>query len=187
MVEFKTKFDAQMVEIMKSENYRKTRKVFVWISCLFVALGALFILFAITEWKSNHEEAMGDLGFGAFMIFAGVFYYFFIKFVANKTQKREMESMTLMGSDTEEVYKFDEDKLFIFTNKGDDYRSAIEATYKYIDNIVEADDYYVLYISKIQCHVLQKKDIVSGSIEELNKIFEKHFTGDKYKKLLKKN
>ena len=81
MIEFKTKFDAQMVEIMKSENYRKTRKVFVWISCLFVALGALFILFAITEWKSNHEEAMGDFGFGAFMIFAGVFYYFFIKFV----------------------------------------------------------------------------------------------------------
>ena len=187
MVEFKTKLDETVVSAMKSESQRKTKKLVTIISWIFVGVGLFFLLLAATEWTSNHEEALSDLGFGAFMVFAGVFYYFFIKFVTNKTQKRELDSMTLMGADTEEVYKFDEDKLFIFTNKGEDYRSAIEATYKYIDNVVETDEYYVLYISKMQCHVLQKKDLVSGTLEELNAIFAKHFAGDKYKKLLKKN
>ena len=186
MVEFKTKFNFELEKIMKQENVRKAKKFLAWFSGVIIALGVMFLMLAVSDYYEGlKNDAVGDLYYGIFLIVFGGLFYPLMVLLINKSQKKEMQSFSLVSEETEEVYKFDEEKIFIFTTKGEDYRSAVETNYKYINNIVKTKDYYVLYISKIQCHVLKKEDIVSGSVEELNKIFETHFSKEKYKKVVK--
>lgn len=182
MVEFKTKFDEKVTDVLNKRHLSKMKTLFTIVLVVFAFLGAMMLFVAYEEFQENNESAISDLIFGVVLLVIGLCYYPLTKWFAKKYQNKINSTMSLLSKETEEVYKFDEDKVFIFTTKGEDYRSAVETNYKYINNIVETSEHYFLYISKIQCHVLNKKDIVSGSIEELNQIFEKHFSPDRYKK-----
>ncbi len=185
MVEFKIKLDNKVTEIINKHHLSKMKSLFTVVLIVFAFLGFMMLCVAYEDFQNNVESALSNLIFGIVLLIVGVCYYPLTKWFAKKYQNKIDSSMSILSSETEEVYKFDEDKLFIFVTKGEDYRSAVETNYKYINNIVETDEHYFLYISKIQCHVLNKKDLVSGSLEELNKIFEKHFSPDRFKKDMK--
>lgn len=187
MVEFKTTFDADKVNKLNQRQLGKTKRAFTILMTIFVVLGVLMICIASEEFSESSDEAWSSLFLGVFLIVFGILYYPIVKLFAKKYQNKINKTTTLLSSQTEEIYKFDEDKLFIFTTKGDEYKSAVETNYTYINNVVETDDAYYLYVSKIQCHVINKNELISGTFEELNKIFAKHFPGDKLRKEIKLN
>lgn len=182
MVEFKSKFDEKVPEIVNQRQLGKMKSFFMIVLVLFAFLGAAMLFVAFENFEEDKATAISDLIFAIVLLGVGFAYYPLTKWFAKKYQNKVNKTMSLLSKETEEVFKFDEDKIFMFTTKGDDYRSAVETNYKYINNIVETEEYYFLYVSKVQCHVLKKKDLVSGTLEELNKIFEKHFTPENFKK-----
>lgn len=179
MVVVKTKFDEEKIKAIQELQFKKTRKLFLTLSIIIVLLGLLYLAIAIDD-KKLGEEYVGSLVVSIMLIVFGVAYYPFAKWLTKYSQSNVNKSLMLISSDTEETYKFDEDKLYIFTVKGEKYRSATETTYDYICNVVENDTFIYLFISKTQCHVVSKKDIASGDIDELHTILKKHFNGTKY-------
>lgn len=186
MVEFKSVFNEKKVDVVNQRNFSKMKSIFLIFLVVFAFLGILMICIAYEEFLEKEEAAISDLIFGIVLLIVGVLYYPMTKWVAKRYQNKINKTMSLLSGETEEVFKFDDEKIFIYTTKGEDYRSAVETNYKYINNIVETNDHYLLYVSKVQCHVLDKKDLVSGSFEELNKIFQKHFGDERFVREVKK-
>ena len=185
MVEFKSVFSADKVNVANERSIKKTRSLFFVIMGVCGVLGLLLVCVALEENQKNHDMSLYNMCAGIALIVVGVFYYPFLKWFSRKFQNKINNTMSLISSQTEEYYRFDEEKIYIKTTKGNEYKSVVEAKYNYINNIVETNDYYFLYISKVQCHILGKADLVSGSLEELNAIFEKHFTPECFKREIK--
>ncbi len=179
MVVVKTKFDEEKIKAIQELQFRRTKKLFLTLSTIIALLGLLYLAIAIDDMKLG-EDYIGSFVAGVLLIVFGVLYYPFAKWITKHSQANANKSLILISSETEETYKFDDDKLYIFTTKGEKFRSAIETTYDYICNIVEDDKYIFLFISKTQCHVVSKSDITSGDIDELHNILKKYFTGTKY-------
>lgn len=179
MVVVKTKFDEEKIKAIQELQFKRTKKLFLVLSIIITLLGLLYLAIAIDDMKLG-EEYVGSLVVAIMLIVFGVGYYPFAKWLTKHSQTNANKSLMLISSETEETYKFDEDKLYIFTIKGEKYRSAIETTYDYVCNVVENDKYIYLFISKTQCHVISKSDITSGDIDELHTILKKHFDGTKY-------
>lgn len=185
MVEFKTKIDKDAIQAVQKEDMKKMKKLYTGFAVFFLALGVMMLAITISDYIEGlpTDELIFDVFYTVFCLVFGVMMYPLFKWVVKKRQNDSMMGGLIF--DIEEVYKFDDEKIYIFSNKGEDYRSAVEATYKYINNIVETDTHYILYISKIQCHVLNKKDITKGTLEELNEMFSKNLPVDKFKRQLK--
>lgn len=179
MVVVKTKFDEEKIKAVQELQFKRTRKLFLVLAIIITLLGLLYLAIAIDDMKLG-EEYVGSLVVAIMLIVFGIGYYPFAKWITKHSQTNANKSLMLISDETEETYKFDDEKLYIFTTKGDKYRSAIETTYDYVCNITENDEYIYLFISKTQCHVVSKKDIVSGDIDELHNILNKHFKGTKY-------
>ena len=179
MVVVKTKFNEEKVKAIQSVQFAKFKKLFIVLAILLTLMGFMYLAVAVDEMKSN-EDYVGTLVGAIVFIVIGVGYYPFAKWINGIAQRHANKSMSLVSDETEETYKFDDDKLYIFTTKGEKYRSATETTYDYICMVTENDEYIYLFISKTQCHVIAKKDIVSGDIDELHNILKKHFNGTNY-------
>ena len=129
------------------------------LSVVLIALGILGVTF---------PEDDGDLYFGIFMISFGVLFTPMTLLITILLQKSENKSSTVLSSETEEVLFFDADKITITQQKGDEFTSVTTAKYSYLYKVIENKQYYFLYISKMQSHVVDKTSLVQGTLDELN-------------------
>jgi hypothetical protein len=74
----------------------------------------------------------------------------------------------------EEVYEFDDEKVTLTQTKGNGLNSTSHMEYLYFYKIVETPTHFLLYLSSDQCHIVPKKDIVEGTVQDLRTIFTTH-------------
>lgn len=175
MVVFKCKFNRDVTASINKNQFKKLLPLIMLFSFIFILIGVANLFY--------FQDSF-DIGFGIFFIVFGVFFIPLVILLTKIIQKRRDQSLSLMSENTEETYKFDVDKLYITTIKGDEFTSEIVASYNYLYKIIETKTHYFLYISKVQTHVVNKCDIAEGTIEELNNIFalkfdNKHFIQNK--------
>lgn len=63
---------------------------------------------------------------------------------------------------------------------GDVFTSTLKARYSYIYKAIEDNNYFYLYISKMQSHVIDKSSITQGTLEEVTALLKTNL-GDKFK------
>ncbi|MDE5667472.1 MAG: YcxB family protein [Clostridia bacterium] len=95
-------------------------------------------------------------------------------------QKRNDKVTVYISSDTEEIYTFDEEYITVTQTKGDVFFATSKARYSYIYKAYEDQNYYYLYISKLQSHVIDKASITQGTLDELRTLLKTNL-GDKFK------
>lgn len=179
MVEFKVNFDSRVTRKMTEYQTDKSLKSTYKMMPLFLILGAIFIAVSFLNSKNSGFDYF-LFGLGLFLIIFILLFPIILKSTIKNQQRMIENNNTLMGNQTEEIYKFDEEKVFIFTNKGKKYRSAVETDYDYFCYVIEDENSFMLFISNVQCHVIFKDCLTNGSLEEFKEILSKHFSGAKY-------
>ncbi len=163
MIRFETKFDADKTKQLNKFTMKKFWWAYALCTVIFVALGVMDIV-----------SSEPDLVFGIVMIVIGVLFTPLCIWITSCVQKRIDKSMSIMSENTVETYVFDEDQFSIKQEKGEEYKAITVAKYSYFHKVVSTPQYYMLYLSKMQCHVLPKESIVGGSLEELDKILNRN-------------
>lgn len=185
MVEFKVKFDKRIGSKLAEVQYENTKSKLKKLQIFFSILGVILIAYAIADLFSEIFDYV-VFGIGVFSLVFWLIFPKILKQNLHKQQEKISNESALMNNVAEEVYKFDSDKIFIFTTMGDDYRSAIETGYGYFSMVREDDDCYMLYISSVQCHLIFKDSLTKGTLEEFELYLKNHFSEDKYIKLISK-
>ena len=169
MIEFKTRYDSKTLGKLTEVQIKNSSKLTRGFTWFFFIMGALLLLFAYDDYTSGEPYYM-SLGIAIFSICFGMMFPSFMKNAMKKAQDRQNASSSTTTSETEMLFKFDKDRLFIFATRGEKFRSAVDADYDYIFKVYEDDDAYILYISKMECYVLNKTDLVSGTHEEFQEL-----------------
>lgn len=167
MIEFRTKFDESLTKAVNKRGILR----YWWILLIFVVLFA--VLGAI-------DIATGEIWLGTFYLVVAALFVPFVLLLTFIFQKSLNKSMSIMSGETEAYYAFTEDGVTAEIKKGSEYEDSIKATYSFIYKGVETKTHYLLYISKAQCIVIPKSDIINGSLEELNSILAQRL-GNKFK------
>lgn len=126
-------------------------------------VSALIILFGLIKLPDDY----GSYTVGITLIACGVLVLPFCLLIVLRGQKNAVKQMPLLSAEPICTFTFENDKFYIEVVKGETYRGTTEAVYDYFNKVYETETHYYLYISRMQCHVLPKKDIVEGSAEEL--------------------
>lgn len=172
MVEFRTKLNADKAMAVNKSAFKRIWFVFVIFSIIFIGLGVLAILF---------PEDRVDFYLGVFLVVFGVMFTPLFWLLTVLLQKRMNRSMPLMSENTESVFSFDGEKVVIVQTKDYDYYEKAVMSYRYLHKVLENKDYYFLYISKMQCHVIDKASLQQGTLEELNSYFAENL-GSRFKR-----
>ena len=167
MIKFRTRFDEKSVEQLSKHTLKKQAWIYIVLSAAMILLG----IFQIAD--GNKSVGVSCILFG--VVFAPVFLL-----IVSVSQKKVNSTMTLLQGETVEIYEFSEEELIIQTSKGEEYFSLVKAKYGYLYRVDETKDNYFLYISKIQSHIIDKRFLIEGSIEELNELFAARL-GEKFK------
>ena len=179
MVEFKVKFDKRIGKKLAEVQYENTYKKIKKLQVAFSILGVILIAYSVI----NLFADMFDYFVFGIGVFSLVFWILFPK-ILKKNLYRQQDKISdeglLVNEVTEEVYKFDSDKVYIFTTMGEKYRAAIETDYDYFSMVTEDDECYMLYISSVQCHLIFKDSLVKGTLEEFNGYLRNHYSSEKY-------
>ncbi len=186
MVEFKVKFNKRIGQKLAEIQYQNTTKKIKKLQWIFSGLGVILMMYSIV----NLFAEMFDYFVFGIGVFSLIFWLLFPKFLRknlHKQQDKISEEGMLMNDLAEEVYKFDLEKVYIFTTMGEKYRSAIETDYDYFSKVTEDDDCYLLYISSVQCHIIFKDSLTKGSLGEFNLYLENHFKDGRYQKFITKS
>lgn len=171
MVEFRTKLDSSKTTAINKNTFKRLWFVFVSVSLVFICLG---IVGFVTKEDSE------DLYYAIFCIVFGVLFTPLVWLITGVLQKSINKSAAYISDNTEEVYTFDDDKITVTQKKTDEFSAVTEAKYSYLYKVSENKDYYFLFISKVQCHVIDKKSLTVGSLAELNSLLSSRL-GDKFK------
>lgn len=179
MIEFRGKFDESVSNNLNNRVLKKFWWVFALVSVLLIFLCTVTLLIAIDEGE--------DLFNGIYLISFGVLFFPLVFLLTKIVQKFVNKSMSIMSSDTSETFQFYPDRLIITQKKQaygaevSEYESTTSATYAYLYSAEETCDRYFLRISRMQSHVVNKKDLTEGTIEELNEILAENL-GQKFKR-----
>lgn len=182
MVEFSGKFNDRVNKKLAEYQNRKIGKSMKTFCLALLVLGIALCVFAFADGLKTETDVV-LLGIGLFGI---IFWFIFpgtLKKSIQKTQKKQ-NTLSIINDETSETYKFDKEKVYIFLEQGNKFRSAIETDYDYFSNVVEDDECYIFFISKLQCHVVFKDGLTKGSLEEMDDYIKKHFSGEKYQRIL---
>ncbi len=179
MVKFITKFNK---ESTKSANESQMKNI-KWVYVLFTVLFSLAGIFTLLGYFSSDEteKYVSDLIFGILLLLLGVGFKPLCVLLTKKTQSKLDKTMSILSDDTLETYYFFEDRIVIEAEQNGLYHSKTEATYKYIFQVAEEKEFFLFYISKIQCHVVAKKYLVEGSLNELTEYLKSNFDKISYK------
>lgn len=161
MIEFKSTFDST---VTKKLNFHQMKK-FWWLYALFMIL---FIFMGAVGVITQEDES--DLILGITLIVIGAVFPVLCILLTILLQRRVDKSMSILSGDTTETYQFYPDKLVITMTKGDEYEGITTAKYSYLYRVEETEENYFLLISKTQSHVVNKRDLTQGTIEELDAI-----------------
>ena len=181
MVEFKVKFDKRIGQKLAEVQYQNTLKKMKKLQVIFSILGIVLIAYSIINLFADLFDYFA-FGIG---IFSLLFWFLFPKLLRKNLQKQQdkiSDEGMLINDLTEEIYKFDSEKVFIFTTMGEKYRSAIETDYDYFAKVTEDDDCYLLYISSVQCHLIFKDSLTKGTLDEFNFYLKRNFKGERFEK-----
>lgn len=180
MVVVKSKLNGKNTFHALKFQTQKAKKSILICSVIIFLIGMLFIGLAIKN-KTNQNLLIYYSVAGVLFALIGVFYMPLIKWLNKKQQAKTNDSMNLLSDETEITYKFEENKLFIYITRGTKYREVTEMDYDIITEVCEDNETIVLFISNMQVYVINKADIVSGTVEDIRSILGKYFIGDKYK------
>lgn len=172
MVEFKTTLDANKMTAVNRNTFKKMWFVFVIISVLFIGFGVFAILL---------PEDASDFYLGIFLVVFGALFTPLVWLITAAEQRRLNKSMPVMSENTLSTFTFDEEKITVVQTKDFDYYDKTVISYRYLHKVLENNDYYFLYISKMQCHVIDKASLTQGTLEELNYYFDVNL-GNKFKR-----
>ena len=186
MVEVKSKLNREIVEIASENNFKKTKKLVVILSVLFVIGGALLLVLNFDYFLTDKNDSMLPVIFGLFfLIFGALFYPNFARKYKENIDNIEKNS-PLIGNGSEVVYKFDTDKFYVFVTRGEIYRSAVESDYSCILKVIEDEQKFLLVMGQNQIDVVLKRDVVSESVDELIEIFKNNVISSRYEKITAK-
>lgn len=157
MVKIVTKLDAYAVKSLNKFAFKKTLP-------LLIVLSALIAVFGLC----NLPDVDGDYFLGIFLIACGVLFIPLCLLFTTIGQKKSAKSMPILAVEPISTFTFYDDRYSLEEEKGETYHRTVDAVYDYFNKVYETKTHYFLYISQTQCHVLAKKDIVEGSVEELN-------------------
>lgn len=159
MVIFKTTLDAGKVSALNKNTFKRLWWVYLIASLIFVGIGVAGIVFA---------EDSSDFYLGIFLAVFGVLFTPLAFLITLLVQKIFNNSMPVLSDNTVSYFTFDQSKITIVQTKSDDYYAETKMAYQYLHKVIENRDYYFLYISKTQCHVIDKVSLTQGSLSELN-------------------
>ncbi len=157
MVVFKSKLNQSVLKKLNAFQLKRIKWLIIVIVLLFLGLG-LFNLF------------YSDKIVGIVWIVGAIIYVPLVILFTKLGIKKYAKTMSVVSDETYEEYTFDTDEIQIVTTKGDNFYSLIKAKYNYLYKVIEGKDCFILYISMNQAHTILKKDLVEGSIEELNEL-----------------
>lgn len=171
MIEFKQKLDSNKSAALNKSVFKKMIWLYIILSTVMILCGVVGIIF---------KEDSADVASGIGLIIAGVLItplgYLLTRFL----QKRNDKSTVYISLDTEEIFTFDEQYITVTQTKGDEYFATTKAKYSYIYKAQEDDNYFYLYISKMQSHVIDKSSITQGTLEEFSALLKNNL-GDKFR------
>jgi hypothetical protein len=171
MIEFKTNFGPEILKSLQKFQMRKMKWLFIAFSIFFIAMGLLSIFDAVEP----------DIGSGIFLICFGTFYMPVIGLITFPIAKRQNKTMKILDQETTNYFRFDEFKVYQEMVKYEDYKATIESSYPILHRVCETKTHFFMYISNMQAHVIPKKDIISGTVEELSEIFARSLGKKKFK------
>lgn len=171
MIEFKQKLDSNKSRALNNSMFKKYLWLYVLLSVLVIVFGALGILFG---------EDSSDFVVGVSLIVLGILIIPLGYVLARYLQKCTDKSATYISENTEETYTFDEQYITLTQTRGDVFTSTLKAKYSYIYKASEDKNYFYLYISKMQSHVIDKSSITQGTLEEVCALLKANL-GDKFK------
>lgn len=173
MVEVKTGLDK--VALSKLNQFHLFRKN------VFVLLIPMILFSSFGLFKFFYPEDESDKYFG--IIFAVVFGIGFpvlcfgmMKFMV----WLQLRSSKFISDETRIDYRFDNDMIYYHMEKTG-MRMTCEWSWNLCYKAYETKDYFYIYISNMQAHIVPKKDIVSGNSQELSEIL--HDRVVKFKKV----
>ena len=173
MIEFQGKFDSSASTAINKRTFKKLWWLFVFCSLMLAMVGISLIAFA---------NDFSDIVLGVLTIGFGALFTPSVLLLTKYIQKKQNNSMNILSSDTVQVFQFYPDKLIITQRKGDEYEAQTTAKYSYLYRVEETATTYFLFISKVQSHVVNKADLVQGTLGELNEIFSANL-GTRYKQV----
>ncbi len=166
MIKFVTAFNSEKAKLINKRTFAKSLWAFIVLSLVMVLYGVVML--------------SDDVLIGVTLIVVGVLFYPLVRLITFFLQRKQNQSMSIMSEQTEETYQFDDEYIVITQHQGRDFQAVTRATYNYLYSAEETADCYYLYISKMQCHVLPKRDLVEGSLQEMNDLLARKL-GDKFK------
>ncbi|MBD5132187.1 MAG: hypothetical protein HDT28_06330 [Clostridiales bacterium] len=172
MVEFRTVLDSSKTKAVNNNTFKRFWWLFALISLIFIGLGIMGFLV---------REDDGDLYYAIFCLVFGVLFAPLSYLLTLWLQKRIDKSASYISDKTEEIYTFDDDGITMVQKKDDEFYSTTKAKYSYLYKVVENKAYYFLYISRMQCHIIDKASITQGSISDMENLLIMHL-GDKFKR-----
>lgn len=171
MVQFHSKLDSSKTDAINKSTFKRLWWVLALSSALFILIGVIGILLM---------EDIGDMAFGIFFIAVGVCLAPLVLLITKITQKKVNKTASFISNDTDEIYTFDTDHFTVMQRKADIFNSNIDAKYSYLFKVIENKTHYFMYISKMQCYVIDKTSLTQGTLEELNTILKNNL-GAKFK------
>lgn len=171
MVEFRSKLDSSKSRALNNNTFKKLLWLYALLTVLLIAVGAVGIVL---------KEDSQDVAVGIGLIVLGVLITPIGYLLTRFFQKSNDKAATYISDDTEEIYTFDEQYITLTQTRGDVFSSTLKARYSYIYKAYEDSNYFYLYISKIQSHVIDKSSITQGTLEEATALLKTNL-GEKFK------
>lgn len=159
MIQFKSKLNDDALQSLNKNQLKKMMGPIAIISVCMLVIG-IYLYYMV------------NMFIGMFLILFGIIYLPMLLIINKCAIKKNKKTMPILSDETITTYEFNEDEISVSACKENMFHS--QATYKYscIYKAVETKESYLLYISNHQAEVILKKDIIEGSIEELNHILK---------------
>ena len=173
MIEVRTTLNPRITNPLLKLQIRRLRWFFFFIPAMFCAIGLLAII---------GREDNSDIAGGIVTIVLGVGFLPLVYSLSRFAQKFINKTMKLLHDETLNYFRFEESMFYQETVKGDEYRGTTECAYSLLYKAYETKSHFFLFISNMQTHVVPKKDIVTGSAQELSDRL-KALMGKRFKRL----
>ncbi|MBN2652270.1 MAG: YcxB family protein [Spirochaetales bacterium] len=164
MIEVKTGLDK--VAVLKLNQFHLFRKkIFLLLifMILFVAFGLVNFFYSEEEW----EKYLGLIFAIVFGLGFPLLCYGTMKFIV----WLYLRSSKFISGETKINYRFDTDIIYYSMEKSN-MKMTCEWEWNLCYKAYETKEYYFIYISNMQAHIVPKKDIIVGTSQELTEILK---------------
>lgn len=162
MVKFETKLNADSTKQLNKHAFARLGWIMLIFSILLIAIGLVGYFLG-----TDSEDRVLGIALAVF----GVLFAPFIWVLSSIAQKNFNKSAKYITDETDEIYIFDNDTLYI-KQVSKNMQSETTYNYDYLYKVIESATYYFLYISKRQCHIVPKNSITEGDINTLNECLQ---------------